>query len=104
MITGAVLVALGILAGWILRSLPGRRAAPKAAVPPQASCGCGHHHSYHDAESGECHQMVNGKPLKRDRFGEWDSWEQVQCPCRRYSGPVPLPEYYAPEIARGAGE
>jgi hypothetical protein len=26
------------------------------------------------------------------------------CTCRQYSGPLPLPEYYATEIAGEAGE
>ena len=26
------------------------------------------------------------------------AWEQVQCSCRQYSGPQPVPAFYAPEI------
>jgi hypothetical protein len=101
MIVGALILLAGILIG---RLLPGRRRQPGFAKPPEAVCGCGHHHSFHDRESSRCHATVNGVPIHRDRYGYTDGWEQVQCPCRAYSGPVPLPEYYAPEIAGEPGQ
>ena len=79
LLIGAAVYAVGVLTG---RFLPSRRRTPK----PKRSgpiCGCGHHLSYHDDYQG-CHHPVG---IIRD-----------PCPCRKYSGPDPLPEYYAPEI------
>lgn len=94
MLEGAGIALVFFLLG---RLMPGRRKA-RLSRQPEPVCGCGHHHSYHDTGTGECHKAVNGKPVHRDKYGIWDAWEQVQCPCRQYSGPVPLPEYFAPEI------
>lgn len=97
MITGALILLAGIAIGWLLRSLPGRK-APK---PVEAVCGCGHHHSMHNPETGTCNDTAqvrwyryNGKP---------GGYEDKRCPCRRYSGPEPLPSYFAPEIATEPG-
>ena len=76
------------------RFLPGRRKAPG---PPKPVCGCRHHHSFHDPSTGECHGLVD-KPTRYTVAGIPVAWAEVQCACRRYSGPVPLPEVYAPEI------
>jgi hypothetical protein len=67
----------GILIG---RLLPLRRQRDHARGPV---CGCGHHFSHHDPAMGDCRKL---------------SWGGDKCTCRRYSGPEPLPEYYAPEI------
>jgi hypothetical protein len=101
MIEGALILLAGILTG---RFLPGRRGKLKLTKPPKPVCGCSHHHSFHDRESSRCHATVNGVPIHRDRFGDADAWEQAQCPCRAYSGPEPMPSYYAPEIAGEAGQ
>lgn len=76
---------------------------------PKAICGCKHHHSMHD-ENGCGHETTErvlverGQP-KTLRTG-WDGdnhkvvyenerWETVvtKCPCKRYTGPEPLPLY-----------
>ena len=93
-ITGAELVVIGIAIGWVLRSLPARRKGPK---PIEAVCGCAHHHSMHDPESGACNAAV-----RVSHYG--GSYTHEPCGCLRYSGPLPLPEYYAPEIAGEAGQ
>lgn len=89
MIEGA-LIALG---GTVLGFLLGRfRRAPKAAPKPGGPiCGCSHHASYHDGRKG-CHAQVRLKGI--------DGWlgDTGPCECRAYTGPQPLPEYYAPEI------
>jgi hypothetical protein len=92
-ITGALILLAGILIGMALRSLPARRKGPK---PVEAVCGCSHHHSMHDPETGACNATV-----RVTRYG--GSWDYVPCACVRYSGPLPLPEYYANEIA-GEGQ
>lgn len=98
MITGALILAIGILAGWLLRSLPARRNGPKPASLPGPVCGCEHHHSFHDPATGQCHNLTRVPgTMSRDSY-------HTPCKCRQYSGPVPLPEYYAPEIAGEAGQ
>jgi hypothetical protein len=94
-ITGALILAVGILAGWLLRSLSGRRKGPESV---EALCGCTHHHSFHDPKSGQCHSLmrVPGTVSK-------DS-HHAPCTCKQYSGPLPLPEYFAPEIVGEAGQ
>lgn len=100
MLEGALILLAGIIIG---RLLAGRK-RPKSPALPMPVCGCDHHHSFHDPETGECHQTVNGQPVHWDKYGITDAWEQARCTCRRYSGPEPLPEYYATEIAGRPGE
>lgn len=100
MITGALILLLGTALGWFLRSLPARRKGPK---PIEALCGCEHHHAMHDAGTGHCHSQVD-EPLTYNACGSPTSFRKVQCPCRRYSGPEPIPSLYAPEIAGEAGQ
>lgn len=103
MITGALILAVGILAGWLLRSLPGRRKDPKAVPQLKPLCGCTHHHSFHDPAGGTCHGKVE-IATHWNTYGEERMWRQDPCTCKQYSGPVPLPEYFAPEIAGEAGQ
>ena len=94
-----VAVIIGVLLG---RFLPNRRKGPKVkAVKPV--CGCGHHHGFHDPATGECHGTVRGEATEFDDYASRNpvAWAQVQCSCRQYSGPVPMPEYYAPELSTG---
>lgn len=100
MITGALILLAGILIGAIARSLPARRKSPK---PVTAVCGCRHHHAMHDSETGHCHAQVD-EPARYDAYGNATAYTKVQCSCRRYSGPEPLPSYYAPEIIGEAGQ
>lgn len=78
-----------MLAGAIIgRFMPARQRGARLQKSPKPVCGCKHHHSFHDPETGECHGQVDigGGVLS------------VSCTCRTYSGPVPLPEMYAPEL------
>ena len=93
-----VAVIVGVLLG---RFLPNRRKGPKAAKAPQPVCGCGHHHSYHDLASGECSAAVE-VPARYNPYGSVIAYKQAPCGCRQYSGPVPLPEYFAPEVTSAA--
>ena len=81
---GALILLAGILLG---RFLPGRRKEPEL---PAAVCGCKHHHSMHDPQTGHCH----GEVYRGD-------YVYVACQCRRYTGAEPLPSYVATEIAEG---
>ena len=73
----AVIALAGVLIG---RFLPNRRKR-NDLKPIKPICGCKHHLSYHDPATGRC------------RNGDWGG-----CACRQYSGPQPLPEYFAPEM------
>lgn len=81
LLEGAAILAAGMGIGryW---PAPRRRRVPKAVTPV---CGCNHNVSFHDPKTGRCHKI--------------SSMDSSQCPCRRYTGPEPLPEYYAPEIS-----
>ena len=94
MITGALIAVVCFLLGVGVRSLPARRKGPK---PVEAVCGCEHHHSMHDPETGRCNASVSVD--KYNGIGNWVGKEYKPCACRRYSGPEPMPAYYAPEIA-----
>jgi hypothetical protein len=80
-IEGAAILLLGMLIGWIVRSLAMRRKAQPQIADPVAICGCTHHYSFHDGEG--CHhefvRWVNGVPTPRG------------CSCKKYVGPEPLP-------------
>jgi hypothetical protein len=86
LIIGALIMLAGILTG---RVLPGRR--PKPPELPKPYCGCTHHYSVHDPKKGmACNAAIyDGRTLLGN------------CACVRYTGPVPLPEYVAPELAEG---
>lgn len=99
MLEGALILLAGILLGIGVRSLPARRRAPK---PVEAVCGCTHHHSMHDPETGACNASV--AVSKYDKYGTWVGKEYKSCACLQYSGPLPLPAYYAPEIAGETGQ
>jgi hypothetical protein len=94
---GGIIAALFFLAG---RFLPGRK-RHKLPKPKPAMCSCSHELSFHDPETKHCHAQVRHKTKEIDTpLGGNATWEQVQCPCRQYIGPEPLPpEYFAPEIS-----
>lgn len=95
-IVGAVLFIAGMVFGRTARLRARKTYKPKVTQP---ICGCGHHFSLHDPKTKACH-------------GSFDSWNDPinkaagastrGCGCRQYSGPTPLPEYYAPEIGSTA--
>ncbi len=80
LLTGGVLVAVGVLIGW---KLPVRRRSTSA----EPRCGCGHALAFHDPKQGVCHWVKEGVI------------DTHHCGCRQYTGPQPLPEYYAPEVS-----
>jgi hypothetical protein len=87
MLAGAAILAAGVLAG---RFLPARRAS-RPPAPARPVCGCDHDHAYHDPQTSQCHGRVE--------IGYWGSqYHYEDCTCRQYSGPLPMPEYFAPEI------
>jgi hypothetical protein len=99
MLEGALILLAGILLG---RFLPGRRKGPRPPKPVEAVCGCTHHHAVHDPKTGACNASV---PVNRySKSGDWTGHDYRPCACVNYSGPLPLPEYFAPEIATDQGE
>jgi hypothetical protein len=56
----------------------------------EAVCGCEHHFSFHD-ENG-CHaDDEESEHFDRER----DIYVMDRCKCKRYTGPEPLPDFYA---------
>jgi hypothetical protein len=108
MIEGALIALVSALAGGAFgRYLRFTRHPRNKPVKP--ICGCKHHFSFHDPKTGECHGLVDGygtpirdekdRPVK-DVYGDVQkSYSKVQCSCRHYAGPEPLPSLYANEIA-----
>jgi hypothetical protein len=91
MLTGGGLLAIGFLVG---RFAPARRRFPQPLKPV---CGCDHELAYHDPATGTCHGTVK-EPTRYDEYGDAIAYKTVQCTCRQYDGPTPLPMMYAPEI------
>ena len=98
MIEGAAILLAGILIGVLADRLLSRGGRRKER-PEGAICGCEHSIAYHDRQTGQC-AAVRKAPTKWDEFGDPVAWTEQPCTCRRYSGPEPLPEFYAPEIAQ----
>lgn len=69
-----------------------REAKARALRGPDPVCGCKHHLSFHDAETGQCHEQILVKVPGQEHK------ERLTCPCRRYVGPEPLGGYFVPEI------
>lgn len=99
LLEGAGILLSGMLAG---RFWPARRKHPKPKAAPQPVCGCGHNLAHHEPGEGgsasACRMQVKGKITRWNQWSEAVGWEMTPCSCRQYTGPQPLPEYYAPEI------
>jgi len=93
-VTGLEFAAVALAGVLIGRFLPDRRKGPE---PPEPFCGCGHHHSYHDPETGACNAGVQ-VPSRYDDDGIVTARRYVTCACRQYSGPQPMPEFFAPAV------
>jgi hypothetical protein len=97
MLEGAAILLAGIVIGVLgdrLLSRHGRR----VQAGPVPVCGCEHSIAFHDSATGRCAAMR--KAANRwDEFGDPSGWVEEPCTCRRYTGPEPLPQFYAPEIA-----
>jgi hypothetical protein len=85
-----VLGGFFLMLGYILGAHTRRKAKLKDPAP---ICGCEHHRSFHDLETGVCHAVIKGRYL-----GEGEYAPDAECTCRKYHGPLPLDAYYAPEI------
>ncbi|GAA2760119.1 hypothetical protein F4554_000326 [Actinopolymorpha rutila] len=92
LIIGAVILLAGILIGRFLPGLGRSRRSALGEVKPL--CGCGHASSFHE-ERGRCHAL---NEVTRWDGGRWAGIESVPCNCQKYTGPEPLPAFYAPEL------
>jgi len=93
MLEGALILLAGLVVG---RFLPARRKQRKAKqIKPV--CGCEHGLHDHDKATGACN--ARSRTYRYDQATEFEVLDgYVPCTCRQYTGPEPLPEYYAPEI------
>jgi hypothetical protein len=80
---GAAIAGVGWAVGRFGRRLPADRAV--------ARCGCGHDLALHDPQEGGCHAELGRKTGYGARV-----W--VQCTCRRYTGPVPVEDFFSRPI------
>ncbi|MFD6156820.1 hypothetical protein ACFWF7_19795 [Nocardia sp. NPDC060256] len=81
-------VGAGILGvGWAVGRYGRRGRVGGKAIQSVAKCGCGHDLAIHDAQAGECH-------AEERRSIAPATWEWVRCPCRRYTGPLPVEDYF----------
>jgi hypothetical protein len=93
-LAGAGIFLLGAVCG---RYMPARRRHPKPKPDPKPICGCEHHLSYHDPETGHSagtHRVQAPRP----NYDTPAHYLQRPCTCKQYSGPQPMPEFYALEI------
>jgi hypothetical protein len=74
-------------AGWAT----GRFSRRKKPADSPAPCGCGHDLALHDPQDGVCHADTGRKNSHGLR--EW-----VRCGCRRYTGPLPIEDYFTRPI------
>ncbi|GAB3420845.1 hypothetical protein [Flindersiella endophytica] len=91
MLIGAAIFAAGMAAG---RFLPSRRGGRGKQKEIQPICACGHAVSFH-GEDGRCRAEAEVTEWKE---GRWMGNTRQPCTCQKYTGPQPLPTFYAPEI------
>ncbi|MEQ7125798.1 hypothetical protein ABN034_14900 [Actinopolymorpha sp. B11F2] len=91
MLLGAGIFAAGVAIG---RFLPNRRRRGELGERKPV-CACGHAVSFH-GEDGCCRAT---KEVSKWDGGRWVGNVQEPCECQRYTGPQPLPSFYAPEIS-----
>lgn len=105
---GAAIALSGVMVGRLMnrrqvrQALEQQRAQLSQAQPqgqraPQPLCGCGHHLVFHDQETKKCQAQV----VIPGRWTGQQSSAYRQCMCQGYRGPVPLDEYYAPDLLEG---
>jgi hypothetical protein len=79
-------------AGFVLGVVLGRwNRTPRLPKSVQPICGCRHHLSHHDPDSGVCNaQQV-----------EWvgSSAKMMKCTCRQYVGPKPADSFFTEDVA-----
>ncbi|AAZ55990.1 hypothetical protein JCM3263A_17310 [Thermobifida fusca] len=102
LVVGAMIALGGVLVG---RLLPNRRSSvPPAQASltqgprtPQPICGCGHHLVFHDQKDKTCQAQV----VIPGRWTGERTHTYRKCMCQGYRGPMPVDEYYVPDIIDG---
>jgi len=82
LLAGGGLVAAGAV---LQRVLPAPRRNRKQLRQP--ICGCKHHRSFHEEGTGACSKI--------------SGWDDKQCRCQIYSGPITLAEISAQDFPAG---
>lgn len=90
MLVGAGIFAAGVFIG---RFLPNRRRRNELEER-KPMCSCGHAVSFH-GDDGRCRATND---VSKWEGGHWTGNVQEQCTCQKYTGPQPLPSFFAPEI------
>ncbi|WP_344966909.1 hypothetical protein [Salinactinospora qingdaonensis] len=103
LVVGACIALGGVAVGRMMSNRSGRKQAQQAAVEPprqhtpQPICGCGHHLVFHDTENKVCQAQV----VIPGRWTGQSSNSYRKCMCQGYRGPMPVDEYYAPDLLGG---
>lgn len=94
-IAGAAMCAGGYFYGLFRGFRQGQGVAElEGKHPPKPVCGCKHNIAFHD-DKGVCRKQWY-VTVYGGITGEKDV--AVTCSCQKYTGPEPLPSFYAPEI------
>ncbi|MEV2277239.1 hypothetical protein AB0I72_16805 [Nocardiopsis sp. NPDC049922] len=111
MVVGATIALGAFVAGRIVtrrqarQSLEQQRREEQARAlhggpqQPQPLCGCGHHLVFHDRGSKKCMTQV----VIPGRWTGQSGSTYRQCMCQGYRGPIPVDEYYAPDLLEDNG-
>ncbi|MFV2198976.1 hypothetical protein [Nocardiopsis sp. LOL_012] len=111
MVVGAVIAVVGFVTGRLVTRHQARaaleqerrgeqaRAVQSGAQSPQPLCGCGHHLVFHDPQTKKCQTQV----VIPGRWTGQPGSTYKKCMCQGYRGPIPLDEYYAPDLTEGNG-
>lgn len=97
MIEGALILLAGTVLGWLSHAGVGRLRRPRQL---RSVCDCTHPWGAHD-EKGTCGAEVERQ--MRDEYGNKAHTVWVPCPCRRYSGPIPIEAYGFPQLSASNG-
>ncbi|MEY9211104.1 hypothetical protein NI17_012000 [Thermobifida halotolerans] len=102
LVVGAMIALGGVLVGRLLPNRRPRGESPQTAVEraprgPQPVCGCGHHLVFHDQKTRTCQAQV----VIPGRWTGERGHTYRRCMCQGYRGPVPVDEYYVPDIVDG---
>ncbi|GAA4910958.1 hypothetical protein [Streptomonospora salina] len=103
LVVGAAIALGGVTIGRMFPRRPPQQAPPQqpsvSARPstPQPICGCGHNLVFHDHETKRCQAQV----VIPGRWVGQSGGTYRPCMCQGYRGPVPVDEYYAPDIVNG---
>jgi hypothetical protein len=79
-------------AGWVVGRV-GRMRSRREVIRP--ICECGHHYGAHDDDG--CNAEVQRHENDDAGYSLGQQWRP--CACLKYTGPVPLDQFWAPPIA-----